>query len=271
VAASPRQVAFTALTARLSKPRIAPWTLAPVVACLGLSLAGVPAPIRAQQQGSATLRARPIQFRASAPLPETIPFEKKPFGHASGFEIVYLVEGQDLSGVKEDSLQLAELRGRDGSDLSSTRTGTSPVELGPFPQATDDGRFMLFSVRSDQDLFGRVDERSLRGSLVVYTGSRRKQVELSLAPTDTPQMLGPFQVLTAAGVTASDTAVTVRGPLPALINVLQIRAGREVAAEQTSWDGTEKTFYFPSGGEASPRLRLNYWSDLAERTVTFGP
>jgi hypothetical protein len=241
------------------------------MASLGLFWVCGSAPAQAQRQGGATLSARPIQFRASAPLPGTIPFEKKPFGHSNGFEVVYLVEGRDLSGVKEDSLQLSALRGRDGSDLSLTRSGTSPVELGPFPQITDDGRFVLFSVRSNEDLFGRVDERSLRGTVVVFTGSRRETGELTLSPTDAPQMLGPFQVQPAAGVTASDRAVTVRGPLPALINVLQIRAGREVAAEQTSWDGTEKTFYFPSGGEASPRLRLNYWSDLAERTVTFGP
>lgn len=241
------------------------------LASLGLSAVSVTGPVRAQQQSPAPLTARPIQFRASAPLPGSIPFEKKPFGHSTGFEIVYLVEGQDLSGIKEDSLQLAALRGRDGSDLSLTRSGTSPVELGPFPQTTDDGRYVLFSVRSDEDFFARVDKRSLRGSVVVFTGSRRETGELTLTPTSGPQVLGPFQVESAPGATAAEISVTVKGPLPALINVLQIRDGRAVTAEQTSWDGTEKSFYFPAGGDASPRIRLNYWSDLAERMVTFTP
>jgi hypothetical protein len=238
---------------------------------LGLFWVCSSAPAQAQRQDGATLNARPVQFRASAPLPGTIPFEKKPFGHSNGFEVVYLVEGRDLSGVKEDSLQLSALRGRDGSDLSLTRSGTSAVELGPFPQITDDGRFVLFSVRSDEDLFGRVDERSLTGTVVVFTGSRRETGELTLSPTSGPQRLGPFQVQPAAGATAAEMAVTVRGPMPALINVLQIRAGRTVTAEQTSWDGTEKTFVFPAGGEPSARFRLNYWADLAEHTVPFGP
>jgi hypothetical protein len=223
------------------------------------------------QQQAAAFTARAVQFRASAPLPGTIPFEKKPMGHDTGFEIVYLVEGRDLTGVKEDSLQLTSLRARDGSDLRLTRTGTSPVALGPFPQATEDGRHLLFSVQSGEDLFGRVDERSLRGSVVVFTGSRRESGELSLAPTSPPQALGPFQVQPAAGATTAEMGVTVTGPLAALINALQIRDGRTVTAEQTSWDGTQKTFYFPAGGDASSRIRLNYWTDLRERTVSFGP
>lgn len=238
-------------------------------ACLGLAASSAPG--LAQAQGAAAFSARAVQFRSSAPLPGTIPFEKKPMGHNTGFEIVYLVEGRDLAGLKDDSLQLTALRGRDGSDLSLTRAGTSPVELGPFPETTDDGRHLLFSVRSGEDLFGRVDERSLRGSVVVFTGSRRTSGELDLVPTGGPQQLGPFQVEPTAGAMGGEIGVTVKGPLPALINVLQIRDGRTVAAEGSSWDGTQKTFYFASGGDALPRVRLNYWTDLAERTVTFGP
>ncbi|MCP9927089.1 hypothetical protein [Cyanobium sp. CH-040] len=237
---------------------------------LGFAAPGLLGRVQAQQQAT-PLTARAVQFRASAPLPGTIPFEKKPLGHDTGFEIVYLVQGRDLTGVKEGSLQLTSLRGRDGSDLSLTRTGNSPVQLGPFPEATDDGLHLLFSVQSGEDLFGRVDERSLRGSVVVFTGSRRESGELSLTPASPPQALGPFQVQPAAGAAPAAMGVTVTGPLPALINALQIRDGRAVTAEQTSWDGTQKTFHFPTGGGASQRIRLNYWTDLQERTVTFGP
>jgi hypothetical protein len=225
-------------------------------ACLGLAgpsalgLAGPGAIGGAQaQERSAPFTTRAVQFRASAPLPGTIPFEQQPLGHDTGFEIVYLVEGRDLTGVKQDSLQLTSLRARDGSDLSLTRTGASPVELGPFPKATEDGRYLLFSVQSGQDLFGRVDERSLAGSVVVFTGSRRASAELSLSPTSPPQALGPFQVQPAAGATGTEMGVTVTGPMAALINALQIRDGRTVTAEQTSWDGSQKSFYFPAGAD----------------------
>jgi hypothetical protein len=187
-----------------------------------------------------------------------------------GIEIFYLVEGTDLAGLKDDSLQVSSLRGRDGSDLSVTRTGTATVTLGPFPATTDDGRHLFFSLRSQEDLFGRVDERSLRGSVVVFTGSRRETGELTITATTPPQVVGPFRVSPAPGVSAGDVGVTVTGPLPALINVLQIRGVAIVTAEQTSSDGTEKTFLFPPGGGASARIRLHYWTELSERTVRFG-
>ncbi|MEX1324120.1 MAG: hypothetical protein AB1Z21_08030 [Synechococcaceae cyanobacterium] len=108
------------------------------------------------------------------------------------------------------------------------------MELGPFPQTTDDGRSVLFSLRSDEDLSGRVDERSLRGSVVAHSGARRETAVLTLSPTSAPQMLGPFEVQPAAGTTALEMAVVVREPLPASINVPQIRAGRAATPPRTS-------------------------------------
>ena len=114
------------------------------------------------------------QIRSSAPLPADVPFDVKPMGYEPGFEIGYVVKGEGLASVKKDSLVMDHILTREGVDLAASRAGQPGYEMGAFPKVSEDGRYASFSVKVNQDAFGKVESLALKGSITLLMATQRE-------------------------------------------------------------------------------------------------
>jgi hypothetical protein len=229
-------------------------------------------------QSEKPLTARPVQRMSCAVLPADMAFDVKPMGHEAGFEIYYLVEGESIAAVKDDSLVVDAILTKDGKDISKSRTGKSAYEQGPWPKVSEDGKYAVFSVKSDADQFGNVESLSIKGSITVQTANQRdkKNATLVLAEKQ-PKSVGPFTVAVeadsdeAAAMRGNNLGLRVTGPQASLIDVsVATPDGKALEPEGSTWDDTSKTFFFEKSATPSVTVEVNYWTDLVERKVVFG-
>jgi hypothetical protein len=224
------------------------------------------------------LTARPVQRVSCAVLPADMAFDVKPMGHEAGFEIYYLVEGEGLAGVKEDSLVVDAILTKDGKDISKSRTGRPAWEQGPWPKVSEDGKYAVFSVKSDVDQFGNVESLSVKGSITIQAATQRdkKNATLVLAEKQ-PKKIGPFTVVAegagdeADAMGGANLGIRVSGPLASLLDVsVSTPDGKALESQGNMGDGTTRTFFFEACTAPSVTVEANYWTDLSERKVIFG-
>lgn len=228
-------------------------------------------------EGSAApLTARPVQIVSCASMPDDVPFDVAPMSYNKGFEIFYLVEAENLAAFKDNSLTLTSMKTKDGKDISKTRTGKPSYEEGTFPKVSEDGKYAVFSVKVEQDLFGQVDSLEIAGSAILLVASSRDVLTAKLSKDEKKaKTVGPFTVSTSAGggfmgMGGDSFGVTVKGSLASIINVDVESNGAALDSEGSMSDGSSKTFYFAKPDSDALTVKINYWTDLKEETVTFG-
>ena len=251
------------------------WTLA-LLALSGMNLwaqtPSAPAP-------NAALRARPVQIVSCAPMPAEIGFELKPMGYDPGFEIFYLVEGSHIAGIQDDSLVMAGIRTPAGEELSKNRMGMPTCQLGPFPKVSDDGKYALFSVKVQQDQFGKVESLAMKGSVTMQIASRREEKTVEMAASDSePRRAGPFSVAVAAedagGMAdmfgGGGFGIRIPGPLEQIIDVTLAAAGAKEKSTSNMSDGSSTTYFFEKPAAEAFTVQIACWADLSEQKVVFG-
>jgi hypothetical protein len=246
-----------------------------LVICMTVGLLAMGA-VYAQEAGQPSVRARPVQIVSCDDLPARLDFKVKPMGYKPGFQIYYLLEGENLVGIKKDSLVLDFIKTASGSDISKHRNGKPAYEQGSFPKVSEDGKHGVFSVEVEENQFGKLENLSIKGTITVLTGSQRKEqsVELSVADKQ-KKKVGPFSVAIASGggslmgMGSSDKTIGVEltGPLESIIEIKLLDGAHELNSEGWMSDGSSKTFSFSKPRNTTVSVSINHWTDLKEEEV----
>jgi hypothetical protein len=245
-----------------------------------LLLAGLVIPAAAAEPA---LTVRPVQMISLADVPNGAPDEAKSVMFTKGFSIGYLVEGQDLIGVVDDSLDV-EITSPDGKSLSKKRNGEKSYKLGSFPKATDDGKYLFFQLESEEHDFGRIESLVVTGTVTVRTGS-----DLTNAATKAHgltskevEQAGEFKVafgeesggkVSFGGEAGAESvSITISGPLEKLTKVALKVDGKAVHEEgYMGMHGADsRTYQFEKPAGASGTIELSYWKNLAETKLAIG-
>jgi hypothetical protein len=224
-------------------------------------------------------RIRPVQIVSCDTIPEGLAFDVKPMGYQPGFEIFYLVEGSDLAGIKPESLVIESIKSADGPDIAKKRNGKPACKLGPFPKASDDGKYCVFSMHVDDNQFGKIDKLAIKGSVVVLSGSKREEKTVDLKVTDTKaKKVGPFSIQIGKGekgfmgmgpANPDSVGVKLTGPIGSVIEAKFMDGNQELQGGYSSdTKAREYTFAKPSGDKLT--LALKYWADLKETKAPLG-
>ena len=221
------------------------------------------------------------QIRSSAPLPADVPFDVKPMGYEPGFEIGYVVKGEGLASVKKDSLVMDHILTREGVNLAASRAGQPGYEMGAFPKVSEDGRYASFSVKVNQDAFGKVESLAMKGRITLLMATQRETASATLATAGGESVqAGPFTVAIHSGNSegmggaffgGGQFGVQVSGPCDSLIDLKLLDGGRATESEGTMTSGNGPTVYFfpkPTHGPAT--VQIHYWTDMKEQKVLFG-
>ena len=78
--------------------------------------------------GKPSMRVRPIQIISCDNLPSEMAIDAKPMGYQPGFQVFYLVEGQDIAGF--DSLAIESINTPEGVDIWKYRNGKPAYKVG---------------------------------------------------------------------------------------------------------------------------------------------
>ena len=221
------------------------------------------------------------QIRSSAPLPADVPFDVKPMGYEPGFEIGFVIKGEGLASVKRNSLVMEHILTRDGVNLAESRTGRPAYEMGAFPKVSEDGRYAGFSVKVNQDAFGKVESLALKGSVILLMATQRATASATLTTAGgEPVKAGPFTVAMHSGqgdgmggafFGGGQFGIQVSGPCDSIIDMHLLDGGRTTDSEGTMTEGHGPTVYFfPKPTQEQASLQINYWTDMQEQTVPFG-
>lgn len=218
---------------------------------------------------------KPIQATFSAPIPDDVPFDVKPMGYDKpGYQIVYLVKGENISGIDEESLKIDMVRTKDGKDISKNFKGKPTYELGPFAKVADNGKYARFTVSIEPDKITQSEIPEVHGSISVSTagGTEVKTVQLKTSGGE-PQTAGQFTVSVAkagGGMFGSDGfGITLKGPENVLSSIEVTSGGKACESEGTMTLNGVKTFYFEKPTAADVTVSLTCWTDLKSHVLTF--
>jgi hypothetical protein len=220
-------------------------------------------------------------------LPEKLPFDVKPHGYKPGLQVYYLMEGQGIAGF--DSLEIDTIKTREGVEISKDPSGTPAYAAGPFPKATEDGKYCVFSLVLNQVEFGRWAGLVIKGHATVLLGTQRAEKTIDLKSGDTQeQKLGPFtvRVVKSAGggflspppfaiapksdsKTSAPTpdgdsgflGVELSGPQKTFIQAKFTDADREIDGS-SSWDEHTRTYSLRKPKSGKVTMTMSYWGDI---------
>ena len=97
--------------------------------------------LHADESDTASVTARPVQIVTCDKLPEGLDFQVQPTGYKLGFQIYYLLEGENIVGIKTNSLKIDSMKTPDGVEISKTRNGNRTYAQGMFPEVSSFLRF----------------------------------------------------------------------------------------------------------------------------------
>jgi hypothetical protein len=245
---------------------------------------------------SPALRIRPIQIVSCGDMPEGLSFNVKPSGYKPGLQVYYLIEGQGIAGF--DSLEIDTIKTREGVEISKDPNGMPAYAAGPFPKATADGKYCIFSLVVNQVQFGRWAGLVIKGNATVLLGTQRAEKTIDLKAGDTQeQKLGPFtvRVVKSAGRgflmpppfaiaprrdsrTAAPTpdgesgflGVEISGPLKVFIQAKFTDAERDIQGS-SSWDDHTRTYSLPKPKSGKVTMTMSYWGDVKRVKCPIGP
>jgi len=252
-----------------------------IIICLSVMICAVTFGVfHAQETKNPSISVRPVQIITCDDLPSGLDFMTKPMGYKPGFQIYYLLEGENLIGIKSDSLVLDFINTASGADILKQRSGKPAYKLAPFPKTSEDGRYGIFSIVAKQNQFGKLDGFSIKGTITILTASKheKKSIELPVAGTQ-KKNVGPFSVKIDSGGESpmgfgpSDNntlSVTFYGPLASIIEVKVFDSDQELNSQGATWDNTFKTFSYSKPKSDKVTLKVNYWTDQKEVSIAIG-
>jgi hypothetical protein len=236
------------------------------LACAALLLA-LCAPAFAADAPTAT----PVRAVVSNPLPADLEFMDRPYSEA-GLNLTFMVEGENLVGVKTDSLKVTAATDGDGNDVSQNRDGSPACKMGSWPKATKDGSRAFFDLAVDtgkkKKILGTTDGCSVSGTVVVLTSPGTLKISKdNLKVGSTFKEAGlDFTVETYA---ETRIKIIVKGPIRNISGDLSGRVGdKKIAINNWSGSGDERTYYLdkPAGPMT---LEFAVWKDVKEVAVPF--
>lgn len=216
-----------------------------------------------------------VQSRVGRPLGDEVPFEVKPMGHEAGAEFSFLIRGENLVGIKDDSVDITTFTLGDGRQWARTRSGKPNWKQESFPKVSEDGKLGSFGVSFPGDLFGVVEGATLDGSIVAITATKSEEAKIELTAGDkTLQKLGPFEISASAGGGlfgggGDGTPITVKGDHKAIIEVVVMDGDQKLDGSGSSWSDDKKTYHFDKAKGEKLAVTVRYWVDLKEETVPF--
>ena len=248
---------------------------------LALTLSATPA----LADGHASLKTQLAGFASCIDFPSSVDFQTKPMFCSNNVSsrLAYMINGQNLIGVREDSLKIQSLT-IGGEDASATRSGKPAVQLGSFNKTTEDGQHLLVNVELPTVKFKDLGRTKLSASVDVLTSAQL------LEPTQAVDLSQPFSVqmgpytvtnqksvggavtgMVMGGVSGQDkdnkAQFQVIGDLDAL-NKVELLVGDTVMDQRwSSWNENKKTVGFDKPSQDQVSIRIKYWDGLQQHTV----
>lgn len=193
-----------------------------------------------------------IMTAVSGGLPEAADFSIKPMGYEYGVKLSFLITGNNLIMVDEDSLKTEE----------------SGWKLGAFTRVNPDGTLATFSVTKKGEYVGKEGEVRVKGSLTIVTGQNTKTETFTLNKKAAPVVVNDMKVSLGEKNVFGGQGVKVNGDFSCIKSIVVKQDGKELDDSGTSWSGQKKTYQF-SGIEDGAEVSLTYWTDIEEKTIEF--
>jgi hypothetical protein len=236
-----------------------------------------------------SLRAKPVQIVSCAEMPAGVGNAAAFLQHKVGFQIHYLIEGEDLIGIKPKSLVIDSITTPAGKDISKQRNGHTAYEQGSFPKASEDGKYCIFSLEcADARQFGQVEKLVVKGSITALVASNREEKKLVVdVNSKQPQKVGPFTIqcgkpsgglfggfTLVPGVNTDSSSkknvgVKVAGPMQGVIDIKFKDEDRDLEGGY-SYDDKGRDYTFPKPKSGKLTVTVSYWADLREAKVQIG-
>jgi len=244
-------------------------SLVPMKAVIALSLAPL------------VLAAEPFQVsllnvQAGRPAGEELPFDVKPMGYEPGAKLSFLVRGENLVAIKDDSVEIKSFKLGDGREWSRTRSGKANWEQESFSKVSEDGKLGSFTVKFPGDLLGTLEGASLEGTVTAVTGSKSEEKKIELTAGDkTLQPLGPFEISAGEGGKGifgggdNGTSITLKGDHKAVVEITVTDGGAKLDNNGSSSFNDSKTYHFDKAKGEKLAVTVRYWTDLKEEAVPF--
>lgn len=253
--------------------------------------------LRGEDAKPAVFHAKPFRITSTGVVSGEAMAAVTGFGqNKPGFEISYLIEGEDLIGVKKNSLEIKSIMTGRGKDISKKRNGKIAYDMGSFPKASDDGKYCVFSIEvDDASQFGKVEQIKVNGSIVALLGTKRedKTVEVNVNEKKetkaglfsiqvgkpgagggmfgalTQALGGPGAAPSAKDGDKSNVGIKLTGPMSSMIEA-KFKDGDHELQSCYSYDDKSRDYTFPKPKSGKLTVILSYWADMKEAEVRIG-
>ncbi len=230
-----------------------------------------------------TVTCKPVMITTCAELPASIDFQTRPMGYELGVKIAYLVEGEDLIGFKDESLNITSITTADGKDISKKRNGKAAWKQDSFPKTTDDGKYGIFAIEISESAFGKTDGLTVNGSIVALTGGDRQTRKVTFKISDAKvEDVGGLKVSLTGGKKSAEKespfggfggggfGVQVSGDIAKVADLAMFEGDNKLDRQGSHWSGTQKTWNFAKPAGDTVTVEISWWNKLAPVTVTIG-
>jgi len=244
------------------------------------------------------LTAKPVRYLFNLPDIEGLPqgLIMNSWGNEkAGCEITYLIAGENISAIEEKSVSITSITTKDGKDLSKDTRGRAAWKLGPFPKASDDGSYAVFSLFVPIE--GAMTVPIVKGSITVKAAGKTETQTLTFktANKGVEQKTGPFTFAVADDAKDGDDdtmrgfgfggfGITMTGDMNLIADISINAGGRTIKRQghmsinnQTTKDGKldlskQTTTYQFASAPRTPEftLTVTYFTDMRDVPVAIG-
>lgn len=222
-------------------------------------------------------------------LPEDLPKDAFPQVENPGFTLEFLIKGENLCGMKHQSLSLDKLTAGNGRDLLARQEQPAYEQWYShlFLPPTHVGKFEAFSIRSNELLLEGMDGLTLKGSVTVFAADGSENFESDAMDPAEPgstqigdfavtftgeTAVTPFQSPDAPEAEPSDKTsfvISVAGDAESIGRVEVVQGDKTL--EQTGWNRTndQASFEFQRSKDGECVIRLVCWKNRHEVEVPF--
>jgi len=202
----------------------------------------------------AAQEAKHVMTTAGAGIPESADFSVKPMGYEFGLTYSFIIEGENIVLIKEDSL----------------KTESQGWKMGPFAKIQDDGAIGSFSIKKKGNYLGKEFDEKVNGTVTIVTGSSTETKTFILKNKAKPVQAGglKFSLNLGGNNFMGGKGVKVVGDFNKIKSVELNQGDKKVESNGSSWDNKSKTFSF-SDIKDGAEVTVTWWTDLAEKEVAF--